>query len=45
MGGDALGPVMVLCPSIGKFLGQEPGAGGLGSRSRGKRIGDFLRVN
>jgi hypothetical protein len=34
MGGDALGPVKVLCPSIGEFQGQEVGVGGLGSRRR-----------
>jgi hypothetical protein len=34
MGGEALGPVKVLCPSIGEFLGQEAGVGGLGSRGR-----------
>jgi hypothetical protein len=34
MGGEAYGPVKVLCPSIGECLGQEVGAGGLGSRGR-----------
>jgi hypothetical protein len=29
MGGEALGPVKVLCPSIGECQGQEAGAGGL----------------
>jgi hypothetical protein len=38
MGGDALGPVNILCPSIGECLGQEAGVGGLGSR--GKEEGD-----
>jgi hypothetical protein len=34
MGGEALGPVKVLCPSIGKCQGQEVGVGGLGRRGR-----------
>jgi hypothetical protein len=29
MGGEALGPVKVLCPSIGECQGQEVGVGGL----------------
>ena len=29
MGGEALGPVKVLCPSIGECQGQEAGVGGL----------------
>jgi hypothetical protein len=41
MGGEALGPVKVLCPSIGECLGQEAGVGGLGSRGRGERIRGF----
>jgi hypothetical protein len=32
MGGEALGPVKVLCPSIGECQGQETGVGGLRSR-------------
>ena len=32
MGGEALGPVKVLCPSIGECQGQEAGVGGLVSR-------------
>jgi hypothetical protein len=35
MGGEALGPVKVLCPSIGEYLGQEVGVCGVGSRGRG----------
>ena len=35
MGGEALGPVMVLCPSIGECLGQEAGVDGLGSKGKG----------
>jgi hypothetical protein len=31
MRGEALGPVTVICPSIGECLGQESGVGGLGS--------------
>jgi hypothetical protein len=37
--GEALGPVKVLWPSIGKCLGQEAGVGGLGSRERGEDRG------
>jgi hypothetical protein len=43
MGGEALGPVKVLCPSIGEYQGQEVGVGGLGSRGSGEGIGDFQR--
>jgi hypothetical protein len=32
MGGEALGTVKVLCPSIGECQGQEVGVGRLGSR-------------
>jgi hypothetical protein len=35
MGGEALGPVKVLCPSIGECQGQEAGVGGLGNRGSG----------
>ena len=42
MGGEPLGPVKVVCPSMGKCLGQEAGVGGLGSREWGKGIGDFF---
>jgi hypothetical protein len=38
MGGEALGPVKVLCPNIRECLGQEVEMGGLGSR--GSRRGD-----
>jgi hypothetical protein len=34
MGGEALGLVKVLCPSIGECLGQVVEVGGLGSRGR-----------
>jgi hypothetical protein len=43
MGGEVLGPVKVLCPSIGECQGQESGVGGLGSRGSGEGIGDFWR--
>jgi hypothetical protein len=39
MGGEALGPVKVLCPSIGECSGQEEGVGGLVNRGRGKEWG------
>jgi hypothetical protein len=45
VGGEALGPVKVLCPSIGEYQGQEEGVGGLGSRGRRERLGDFQRGN
>jgi hypothetical protein len=41
MGGEALGLVKVLCPSIGEFHGQETGVGGLGSKGRGR--GEIFR--
>ena len=41
MGGEALGPVKVLCPSIGEFQDQEAGVDGLGGKGRGERIGNF----
>jgi hypothetical protein len=39
MGEEALGPVKVLCTSIGECQGQEAGVGGLGSRWRGRDRG------
>ena len=36
MGGEALGLVKVLCPSIGECQGQEAGVGGLVSRGGGR---------
>jgi hypothetical protein len=36
MGGEALGPVKVLCPNIAEFLGQKAKVGVLESRERGK---------
>ena len=42
MGREALGPVKVLCPSIGECQGQEAGVGGLVRREGGEEgIGDF----
>jgi hypothetical protein len=35
MGGEALGPVKVLCPKIEEFQGQEAGIGGLVNRREG----------
>ena len=43
MGGEAVGSVKVLYPSIGECQGQEAVVGGLGSRGRRERIGDFRR--
>jgi hypothetical protein len=45
MGGEALGLAKILCPSIGECQGQEVVVGGLGSRGRRERIGDFQRGN
>jgi hypothetical protein len=39
VGGDALGPVKVLCPSIGECQGQEVGSGWVGEQ--GKWGGDW----
>jgi hypothetical protein len=44
IGGEDLGPVKVLCPSIGGCQGQE-WEWGLGSRGRGEGIGEFWRGN
>jgi hypothetical protein len=41
MGGEALGPVKVLCPNIGECQGQEVGVSGLLSRGSGEEIGGF----
>jgi hypothetical protein len=43
MGGEVLGPLKILCPSIRECQGQEWGVGGL--KSRGWGIGDFGRGN
>jgi hypothetical protein len=42
MEGEALGPMKVLCPSIGEFQDQEAGVCGLVSR---EGIGGFRRGN
>jgi hypothetical protein len=36
VGGEAFGPVMVLCSSIGECQGQDVGVGGLESRGMGE---------
>ena len=43
MRGEALGPVKVLCPSVGGCQGQEAGVDGLVSRRRGEGILGFWR--
>jgi hypothetical protein len=43
MGGEALGPVKVLCPSIQECLDKESGVGVLGSRWCGERIENFQK--
>jgi hypothetical protein len=45
MGGEALGLVKILCPTIRECQGQEAGVGGLESRGRGEGIGYFQRGN
>jgi hypothetical protein len=40
MGGEALGPEKVLCPSVDKCQVQEAGVGGLVSRVKGEGMGD-----
>jgi hypothetical protein len=42
MGGEALGPVKILCPSIGECQGQETGVSGLGVRGSGEGMGGGL---
>jgi hypothetical protein len=41
MGGEVLGPVKALCPSVGECQGQEAGVGGFLSRGRGTGMGGF----
>ena len=41
MGGEALGPVKALCPSVGEGQGQEAGVDELVSRGRGEGMGVF----
>ena len=45
MGGEALGPVKALCPSVGECQGQEAGVGRLVSRGREEGVGGFQRGN
>ena len=45
IGGKALGLAKIICPSTGKFQGQEAGVDELGSREKGEGIGDFWRGN
>jgi hypothetical protein len=45
MGGELLGPVKVLCPSIGECQGQEVGVIRLVSSGREEGIGGFQRGN
>jgi hypothetical protein len=45
MGGEVLGPVKALYPSIGELQGQEAGVGGLVSRARRERIEGLWRGN
>jgi hypothetical protein len=42
MGGEILGPVKVLCPSVGECQDQEQGVSGLVSRGMGERIGEEI---
>ena len=42
MGGEALGPVKDVCPSIGECQGQESGGGGFGSRGSWGGDREFL---
>jgi hypothetical protein len=43
MGGEALGPVKALCPSVGECQDREAGVGGLVNRGDG--IGGFRKGN
>jgi hypothetical protein len=36
VGGEALGPAKIICPSTGECQGQEVGVGGWGSRGKGR---------
>jgi hypothetical protein len=45
MGGEALGPLKVLCPNIEECQGQKVGVGRLLSRGRRESTGDFQRGN
>jgi hypothetical protein len=45
MGGEALGPVKALFPSVGECHGQKAGVGVLVSGGRRREIGGFQRGN
>jgi hypothetical protein len=45
MGGETLGLVRALCPSVGECQGQEMGVGGVVSRGSREEIGSFWRGN
>jgi hypothetical protein len=45
MGGEVLGLLKVLCPSIGEFQGQKVGSGWVGEQGEGECIGDIQRGN
>jgi hypothetical protein len=45
VGGETLGLVKIICPSIGGFQGQKAEVGGLVSRGREEEIEDFQRGN
>jgi hypothetical protein len=42
MGGEALGLVKIICPSIGEWQGQKAGVGGLGA-GRGWSVSGIFR--
>jgi hypothetical protein len=42
IGGEALGPVKALCPSVGECQGQEAGVDGLVSRGRRESMGEAV---
>jgi hypothetical protein len=44
MGGEALGPVKALCPSVKEMPGSENRCGQVGEREEGEWIGGFQRV-
>jgi hypothetical protein len=45
VGEEALGPVKVLCPSIGECQDRKVRVDGLMNRGKGKQIGGFWRGN
>jgi hypothetical protein len=44
MGRETLGPVKVLCPSVGECQGQEAGVGGMVNRGREQGMGGGLET-